>query len=343
MKVHDMFVEALGVYLPEFVSAEEAVASGRYDPADYAENGLAGALVAGELSAPEMAVLAARSAFARSGLDPAGIDVVMHASGSPQGPEVWSQAAYIQRQVVCSDVPAMEVRLGCNGLFAALELATCYLRAEPHRRAALLTTAENMESPLGDRWRVTPGLIGSDAGCALVLGKTPGFARLLSVESVTVPELEGLHRGAEPLFPAGALSGRTVDMRARGIYFREHEMGLAEAFAKAEKVHDELIARVLADAGVEFSAITKIAYINAARYMVEQRVLLPLGIDISRTTWHIGRRIGHTGPGDQFICVDYMLSSRELSPGDHVLMLGAAPGFSLSSAVVEIVERPAWA
>lgn len=342
MKVRDIYLNTLGVYLPPVVSAEDAVADGRYDPADFAENGLTGTLVADEISPPEMAVLAARQAFARGGLDPARIDVVMHSGVFPQGPEVWSSAAYIQRKVIFSGVPAFEVRLGCNGLFAALELATCYLRAAPQRTAALLTAAETANSPLIDRWRSCPGFIGGDAGCALVLSKEPGFARLLSVASVTVPELEGLHRGGEPLFPPGATSGKRVDMRARSAYFRANEMGLADAWAKAAKENTNLMHRVLSEADIELSDVAKLAYTNTAGYMMRQHVLEPLSLEIVRTTWDFGRGIGHTGASDQFLALDHLIRTRQLAAGDYVLMAGIAPGLSLSSAVIEILDPPTW-
>src|SRR5258705_61480 len=60
-----------------------------------------------------------------------------------------------------------------------------------------------------------------DAGSALVLDTEPGFARLLSVSSVSVSAAEEMHRSAEPLFPPGITEGRIVDFAAHNDTFRQ--------------------------------------------------------------------------------------------------------------------------
>lgn len=341
MKVDNVYIAALDVHLPDPFPAEEAVAQGLYDPADYEENGLTATLIAGDISAPDMAVLAARKALTRFDVDPGTVDLLLHATVYHQGPEVWSPAAYIQQAVLHTPAPAIEVRQGCNGMLTAIELACCYLHSVPGRQAALLTAADNFASPVIDRWRSGPGFLAADAASAVLLSTRDGFARVRAVDAVTIPEMEGLHRGDEPLFPPGAIAGRKIDLRRRSSYFREHSMMLTDALEHITKVQGELINRVLAEAGIGLADIARIAYMNAARYIVEYWMTRPLGIPLSKSTWDFGRGIGHAGASDQIISLEHLLRTRQLQPGDHVLLAGVAPGLSVAAVVVEILEVPA--
>ena len=122
MKVTDVYLSGLGVFQPPTVDAGQAARRGEYDPGAYLENRLTGVCVAGDISPPEMAVHAARQALSRAGADPARIGMVMHATTFIQGPEGWHSPSYIQKEIVANASPAMEIRLGCNGMFAGLEL-----------------------------------------------------------------------------------------------------------------------------------------------------------------------------------------------------------------------------
>ena len=213
MGTADLYISGVGTCLPGTVSVEQAVAAGWY-PAEQAElHQLGGAAVAGDIPAPELALRAARSAMVRSGRFPAELDLLLYASTWQQGPEGWPPHAYLQRHLVGDQILATQLRQGCNGMFAALELAAGYLRAEPGRRAALLVAADNYGTPLADRWRMGQSYIAGDAGSALVLETEPGFARLLSVCSASVSAAEEMHRAAEPLFPPGITRGPGAGLR----------------------------------------------------------------------------------------------------------------------------------
>ncbi|WP_327238415.1 hypothetical protein OG349_02690 [Streptomyces sp. NBC_01317] len=117
------------------------------------------------------------------------------------------------------------MRQGCNGFLAAMELADCYLAAPADRVAALITSADNWGDPLVDRWRATPGGLFGDAATSLVLSRRGGFARLVNVRATSLPELEELNRGGEPLFPPGCTTGVKVDLRERAATTHQPVVG----------------------------------------------------------------------------------------------------------------------
>ncbi|GGS84792.1 ketoacyl-ACP synthase III family protein [Nonomuraea spiralis] len=346
MRYADTYISGVGAYLPRtVVSVEKAVAKGWY-PAEEAElHNLAGTVVAGDVPAPEMALHAARSAIKRSGRAPADLDLLLYASTWHQGPDGWPPHSYLQRHLVGGDVLATEIRQGCNGMFIALELAAGHLSAAPHRQAALLVSADNYGTPLMDRWRMGPGYIGGDAAGALVLSKDGGFARLMSVCTTTVAEAEELHRGSEPLFPPGVTVGRRMSFAARNEQFRQQVMPKGEATSalfNIQRALMEIVERVLDESGIEAGDLTRVAFMNYSEEIVEQRCMAVVDLPMSRSTWDYGRTIGHCGASDQVLSLDHLLTTGQLGPGDHLLMLGTGPGVTVSGAVIKILETPQW-
>jgi 3-oxoacyl-[acyl-carrier-protein] synthase III len=342
--ISDTYLGAIGVYLPEQVmSAEEAVAANLYSADDLADSGMTGVLVDGSKPPQDMAVIAGRKALSRSGADPTDLDLMIHSCCVDQGPELSSTSGYILREIGADNIPSLEVRQGCNGILAAMEIAVGALaNGDRQRGTALLTTAENAGSPLLNRWRSGhPAFILSDGASAVVLTRRPGFARLLSLNSTTLSELEGMHRGAEPLHPPGAALARPVDMGERAAHFGQHVMALADLRELIGKWTAELARQSAADAGVELSDIVKVCHPNGARWLVELW-MSALGLPFSRSMWDYGHSLGHLGATDQLAAIEHLVRTRQLSRGDRVLLIGNAPGWSIASSVIEITEVPQW-
>ncbi|WP_340687840.1 ketoacyl-ACP synthase III family protein [Amycolatopsis coloradensis] len=342
MRVRDVHLSGIGSVVPPVFPVERAVAEGLYPALEAEAHEFLGVAVAGERPAPDMALEAAQSAVKRALVEPTELSLLLYTNTWHQGPDGWPPQAYLQRHLVGGRVPAMSVRQGCNGMFDALELATCYLRAVPDRESALLVTADNYGTPMIDRWRVSSGMIGGDAAVAVVLTKNPGFARLLSVTSICLPEGEELHRSGEPLFPPTVTTRRPQDFPARYEHYRTNPPGGVGVLRRIPAVMLELVETAVSEAGIGIKDVAKVAFETHSREVVEQRVMAPLGLDMTKSTWEFGRRIGHCGAADQFLALEHLLTAGELNPGDHMLLLGQAPGLVLSAAVVQVSEIPEW-
>ncbi|MFJ8691304.1 ketoacyl-ACP synthase III family protein [Streptomyces roseolilacinus] len=351
MRTPDVFIKGLGVFLPGTVTVEEAVEKGWYPAFEAELHELGGAAVAGATPAPEMALRAAREAYERCGHRPGDTDLLLYADSWHQGPDGWQPQYHLQRHLVGDDVLAVEVRQGCNGMFGALELGAGYLRGRAagagggRAATALLVAADNFGTPMMDRWTMGPGYVAGDAACAVLLTTEPSFARLLAVGSAAVSEAEQMHRGAEPLFPPGPTTGRPLDFRARNAEFKEAALADGVGTGALVRVHGrtlELVERTLSEAGIGLGDVTRVAYMNYSREIVEQRCMAALGLPLEKSTWEFGRTVGHLGAGDQVVSLDHLLRTGELGPGDHLLMLGVGPGVTLSCAVVRILRSAPW-
>jgi 3-oxoacyl-[acyl-carrier-protein] synthase III len=343
MRVQGVYIRGIGVFLPDPVDVKWAVAEGLYSAEDVEAHGWEQVRVAGDIPAPEMALSAAREALKDSGDPPEDVDLLFYAGVWHQGPATWPPQYHLQRELIGGRAFATRIDQGCNGMFGALELAAGQLTADPNRKLALLVATDNFGTPLIDRWSSGPGFILGDAASALVLGHEPGFAELVSVCSRTLPELTGLHRGGEPLFPPGATVGRTVSFRDNLAHFAaqlQSEGTDLSIFLEIPKVLGEVVDQSLAEAGISRDGITRVAGMNDSREVVEHRIMAPLGLPFELSTWEYGRTIGHTGASDPILSLADLIDTGQVTAGDHVVLIGVGPGVTIYSVVIRIRELP---
>ncbi|MET9682343.1 ketoacyl-ACP synthase III family protein [Streptomyces coeruleorubidus] len=336
-----LFIAATGSWLPPRIRTEDAVADGRCSASLARSTGSVSVAVAGEESAPQMAVGAARRALQRAGALPGDISLVLHASFFHQGHDLWAPASYVQRAALGNSCPAMEVRQVSNGGMAALELASAYLAADPGRSAALITTADKFCPPGFDRWRSDPGTVYGDGATALVLSRHRGFARIRSLTTVSVPELEGMHRGDDPFQDTPFSHRPQVDLEACKRAFLA-TTGVSYAVSKVAAAQEAVVKQALAEAELELADIDRIALPHLGRRRLQAAYFGPLDIDPQRTTWPWSRQVGHLGAGDPFAGLDHLTVSGALGPGDTCLLVSVGAGFTWSCAVLDILERPEW-
>ncbi|MFJ7631563.1 ketoacyl-ACP synthase III family protein [Streptomyces sp. NPDC097595] len=341
MKVDNVYLAGIGSWIPDRVSVDEAIENGWYDETLRASSGMVSVAVAGDMPAPDMAIAAAEEALKRSGHEPEEIAALIHTPVFHQGPDIWSAPHYILHRTVNRPVPALELRQGCLGMITSLRFAATMLTADPAADAVLITAGDNFSTPGLDRWRVSSNYVLGDAGSAAVLSRREGFAKLLSVSSISIPEAEILHRGGDPLFPPSVTLGRPLDLEARTDYIRAQWMqGVAPPVFHLGDIVVEAVTAALADAGRTLDDITRVAHSAVALDQIRNGFLEPLGIEESRGTWEFNRRVGHSGGTDQIVGLEHLLASGELRPGDHVLLLAAAVGMEVGCAVLEIVDIP---
>lgn len=342
MRLDNMFVAGSASCLPPAMTVARAVAAGLCEASTAAAMKTVSVTVSERESGPELAAEAARTALARSGTGPAEIDLVLHASIYYQGHELWAPASYVQRAAVGNQCPAMDIGQVSNGGMASLELATAYLRADPARTAALLTSGDRFCAPGFDRWHSDPGTVYADGGAALVLSRRSGFARLRSLVTVSRPELEGMHRGTVPFGPVPFSHRERVDLEACKDEFLE-ETGKSFVLSHLGTGQREAIKGALADGDLELDHIDWFVLPHLGYRRLAAGYFTKYGIDPERTTWPWSRTVGHLGAGDQFAGLDHLVTTGAAGPGSRCLLVGVGAGFSWSCAVVEILETPRWA
>ncbi|MFI1801867.1 ketoacyl-ACP synthase III family protein [Streptomyces sp. NPDC020379] len=340
MRWNDLYIVGTGAALPARMPAERAVRQGLYPRQWWEQSGMRSACVADDgQSALNLSVSAARRALAQSGHRPAEIGLLLHSSVLSMRPEMWSPASALQKTLGASGAFACEVRAMCDGGMASLDLAAPYLTVRAPGPLALLTAGEVWPRNRINRWAY-PSAVFADGAAAVLLSRTGGFARILATSSATDPELEGLSRGNQQ--PASGSSEAEAwidpDHRARefmAAFGRDQAVDRITRGA-ARAAHD-----ALADAGTTIADIDRII----AAHLCHDQLLALLadvcpGTGLERTTWELGRTIGHLGPADQFADFDRLVRTHTLEPGQRALALGVGQGFVWNCAVIEILHRP---
>ncbi|MFC9249785.1 ketoacyl-ACP synthase III family protein [Amycolatopsis thailandensis] len=338
MRTDGLFLAGIGSHLPPRVATEDAVARGWYDEAAAAVSGMRSVTVSPSEPAPDMAIGAALSALADCGHAPEDFAALIHSGTHPQGPEGWSAPHYVLLHTVKQPIPALELRQGCLGMLAGVEAAWHRLRSGTRADAVLVTTADNFSTPLVDRWRASELFVLADGGSAVVVSRRHGFARVRSIGSLSNPEMEGLHRAGEPLFPPGATVGKGLNFRERGERVRERwAAGQAPPILGFGEQVADIAERTLGEADLTMADIRRVCHPGYTQDALDAIFLDPLGIGPEEGCWDYSSTVGHTGAADLFLALEYLWRGREVRQGDHVLLIGSTTGMEAGCAVVEIV------
>jgi 3-oxoacyl-[acyl-carrier-protein] synthase III len=343
----DIYIAGVGVYLPEQEqTAEQAVAAGLYDAAAAETNGIRAVRVAGDDEpGAVMAARAGQRALEHSGLDPADVDLVLHAYVAHQGRDMWSPASFVQAETGCTSASgAIEVRQGSNSAFAAMELAAGYLAARPSAKAALITSGDAFRLPYIDRWKSDDQTVFGDGASAAVLSKGGGFAKLIATSSVTEPSLEPLYRGSEPWTKAPFEDGKPVNLTARkDDWLMRHEDAYDDAIKLVGDRFSQALNQALAEADMTIKDADWVVHATLIKPLAEWGFHKLLDLDVAKTTYEWGLDYGHMGTCDQFAGLDHLVRSGRPKPGDRLVTWAAGLGFMWTVAVLEFVEPPAAA
>lgn len=341
MRVTQTFLAGVASELPSRQRTSDAVADGRLAPELADELDIAEVAVSEGAAPAELAAAAARTALIRAGTPAAAVRLVLHADVWYQGQDLWAPASYVQRVAVGNRCPAVEVRQLSNGGMVSLELGARVLATCPPGAAAVLTTGDVFHEPGFDRWHSDPGTVYGDSGTAAVLSTEDGFASLLSVVTVSDPELEGMHRGDDPFGTEPFSVRKPLDLRHQQRAFLS-SAGATGTVARVAAGQQEAVEQALKDADLTFAEIDWFVLPHFGKRRLRAGYLVRWGIHEANTTWRWARTIGHLGAGDQFAGLDHLVSSGLLRAGAHCLLAGVGAGFSWSAAVVRVDRVPRW-
>ncbi|WP_244328977.1 ketoacyl-ACP synthase III family protein [Streptomyces marokkonensis] len=343
MRIENVFIDSLGVVLHEFEPVERAVAQGLIGQDVVDANGLTGTHLAHDVPAVELAISAARTTLARSKLDPESITSHIHSAVHYQGPQGSYPPGYVLRELELEPATSLYLRQGCNGMLGALEVAVGQITGAARAEAVLLTSGENFTAPDLNRYSgLGQAYFLSDGGASALISADEGFAQVRSLSSGILPELERWHRGDGSLLPGGERTD-DGDMAERATRYSETETPLSETLEKLTLFNLGVVRRALVSADLNAGDIARVVPINMDGRMVEYSVMMPLGLPMDRSTWSFGKGIGHVGGTDVFITLEHLVRTREVAPGDHVLLVSQGPGWMSTACVVTVLDLPAWA
>jgi 3-oxoacyl-[acyl-carrier-protein] synthase-3 len=348
MRLSNFFIESIGLYLPESYSTESAVADGCLDADTREKTGWTGTAVAGDISAPDMAVIATKEALSRSRYNGDDLALVLYGGSGIQGIPGWPAHHYVQRRAIGGTAPAVGVEAGCNSTLLGFSLAAGYLSLLPAPGAALIAGADNWGSPGFDRYGYADGATdrGSalgDAASAVIVSTETGFARVESLVNGSLPEFEGMCRLPGPLFPLRCDFATATDVAARTRSFiRRYPEKLPKLMSDFIRTRRDLIVEALADADIGMSDVRRVTHVFSGTGKYIEALLAPFGKPSEMGILDYGRGLGHLSVSDHPAALTHLIVTGQIGVGDRVLMVNNGTGMSLTVAVIRIESMPHW-
>lgn len=345
MRWDNLYIDGIGTYLPETVeTAEDAIAQGRYTPEKLSMNDYRAVRIADAAQAgPSMAAAAGKVALDRSRVTADEIGLTIYSYVGHPGMDMWIPASYVQREVVGGRGAAYEVKQGCNGFVAGLEVAASFLAARPDEHAALVTGGDAFRLPYLDRWSSHDQNVDGDGAGAMVLSDRSGFARILSTVSLGDPALEPMARTAPSWTAAPFLGGETLRLgTSLRDYMRDENVDLDEVVERIATGVRGSVEQALDEAGAKLGDVRFFLHQQLAEPIAVHGLYNLLGVDRASTTFDWGKNVGMIGNVDLAIGLDHVIGHRQPRAGDLAVLQGAGAGYVWTAVVVEFLETPHW-
>ncbi|MDQ0832320.1 3-oxoacyl-[acyl-carrier-protein] synthase-3 [Streptomyces achromogenes] len=319
----------------------DALAAGRVTAEEADAMGYGQLPVSPDLSAPRMAVRAARLALTRAGVPAGDLSAVLHAWTYYQGHDFWSPAHYVAAGAGALKAVPTGVQQMCNGSAAALRAAVHQLVARPGDGPLLVTTADRFAPPGFDRWGGDYGVWYGDGATAAVVGTGAAPRGTLALRALctrAAPELESAHRDTDGFHPAPHTRGAVVDVRRTKKAFLA-EQGKPRFLGRLRRETTAVLAAALAEAGVgsggERLSVVLLPRLGRA---TARDVYGPAVAEVTDApTADLGEYTGHLGAGDLLSNLAALASDsgpHRLERGAYAAVLSAGAGFTWSAAVV---------
>jgi 3-oxoacyl-[acyl-carrier-protein] synthase-3 len=103
------------------------------------------------------------------------------------------------------------------------------------------------------------------------------------------------------------------------------------------------VMRTIAEADIDVSDITRVAHVFSGQESYLKVILDPIGLRPEQGLLEFGRGLGHLTVNDQVVGLDHLVTTGQVGPGDHVLIVAHGGGVSITCAVVRIDSTPEWA
>lgn len=277
----------------------------------------------GDEQTSTMGAAAARAALKDAGIAPDAIDMILVATMTPDH-LCPSSAALIQNAIGASKAAALDVQAACTGFLYALSLAKAYIESGIYKH--ILVVASEKMSPFVDYTdRSTCVLFGDGAGAAVVSGEGSGYA----VGEITLGSDGSL--GELLCIPAG---GSRNPASANTLNARDHyiKMEGKEVFKHAVKRMAKAVEHSLEKAKLTKEQISWLvphqANIRIIGAMAKQ---IDLEDDQVYKTVH---KYGNTSGSSIAIAMDELIHSREIAPGQHLLLVAFGGGLTWGSGIL---------
>lgn len=273
--------------------------------------------VADGVFASDLATEAARRAIEAAGTDPAGIDLIIVATSTPD--MVFpSTAAIVQHKLGLAGCPAFDVQAVCSGFVYALTVADAMIRSGSASKA-LVIGSEVFSRLLDFNDRTTCVLFGDGAGAVVLeASDTPGIL-------ATDLHADGRHVGI--LCVPGHVNGGQI------LGDPVLKMDGQAVFKLAVGVLEEAARAVLAKAGRTEADIDWLIP-HQANIRIMQSTARKLKLPMDKVVVTVDQH-GNTSAASIPLALDHAVRAGQVKLGDTLMLEGVGGGFTWGAVLVD--------
>ena len=275
-----------------------------------------------EEATSDMAAQAALLCLEAAGVDPAGVDLILVSTITPDQPTP-STACHVQR-AIGSSAPAMDIGAACAGFMYAMVTGMQFIHSGTYRHV-LVIGADMMSRTVNPEDKKTFPLFGDGAGAVLLGAGSTDQGMLAYTLGADGCGAELLH------IPAGGTRNPiTVELLERNENFLV--MDGRAVFKWAVRTLGESTRQVLEYCGHSIEDI-HLALFHQANIRILDAAVENLGIDRERVPVNLDR-YGNTSSASIPLVLDEVYREGRIKRGDLVLMSGFGAGLTWGTAII---------
>lgn len=341
MRLENIYIESIGLYIPERLTLDDAVAAGHLTESELHQWDWTGVTIAGEIAPASMAVKAAENALTSSEFTSDDIGFLVHAGSSLQGQHGWPMHHFVQRHVARDDATAFRIDQACAGGLLGIQLAAAHLVADQAIDAAIVTGADNhfwldrFEWVRLQRQSGGMGILKGDAAHAVTLARTGGIARILSISNIANADAEELVRLPGNQFPVPTRVPTPDEWRA--IVSVDHSPGWVRTLGiKTARTAYAGVQQALSEADLTPSDIALFVPVLGPRSSLTEFICRRLPMPESTQLTSYGCSVGHLTVSDHAVALQWLIEHSAVSSGDRIVFCGNGQHTTIATMVVEI-------
>ena len=273
----------------------------------------------------ELAYKAAARALDAAGLEPKAIDLIICATITPDS-FMPSTACIVQDKLGAVNAAAFDLTAACTGLIYAMVTAEQFIAGGMYKNV-LVIGAETVSKVLDWGDRATCVLFGDGAG-AVVLSSEGRGGGIISSNLAADGSKQAMLTC--PAIPLNNPFVKKEETQSRPTI----EMQGQEVFKFAVRAVTDNIKKVLAASGLAPEDIRYIIPHQANRRIIEQAAKY-CDIPLEKFYVNLGK-YGNTSAATIGIALDELVRSKELKPGDRLILVGFGGGMTSGGILLEM-------
>lgn len=250
------------------------------------------------------------------------LDLTVFASLTGADRPSWSQAADLNRRLEQPLTPFIDVYQGCCGIMAASEVAIMRLIADANAKTALVAGVDLFTET--EKWDADYQTFYGDGAGAWIFAKEKGPFQVLSLACEYDADLNDFIYKDDYKF--SLKNSKEHFLASRGVqYIYDH----------FDRAAEKALATCLKEAGIGKDQLHYFVIPNFSKSLLE-KMLEIYDFPLSKTSWEIGRGIGHLAGVDPIMNLYLAKEQGKIKTGDHVFILTHGAGISVMSMIVKV-------